>query len=124
MNAPAPVRMGLTPRQRDCFEAIRGYIERHGQSPSYDDLVAALNVSSRGNIVRLVYALRDRGWISFLTCTRRSIAIVQDPPAYALPPQVEAKLLAHCCATGENPNDVLADAVTLFFDEAEGSVAA
>lgn len=126
MNTLAPGKLGLTPRMLDCLNAIKAHIARYGAAPAYTDLMVALDVRSKGTINRLVYALQARGWIIFREGLNRTIAIVPDAVTrpYTLPAEVEAKLLRHCCATNEDPADVLADAVALFLDEAEGSIAA
>lgn len=122
---PAPVRAGLTPRQRDCFEAIMAHIALHRCSPSYRELRIAMGLKTSGRINELLSALQERGWIAFQPRKQRSIAVLPGTaPAYTLPPNIEAALRNHCQLTGDNPADVVADAVVLFFDEAEGSVAA
>jgi SOS-response transcriptional repressor LexA len=126
MNALAPVRSGLTPRQLECFKIIEAHIATTGTAPTYLQIARALGLNSKSPVNRLVIALQARGWITYQPYINCSIAIVPETAVrtYTLPPSVEAKLLQHCCATNESPLDVLADAVALFFDEAEGSVAA
>jgi len=130
MNAIIPVREGLTPRQLTAFRFIQTHIATHGTAPTYMQIALALGVKSKGVVKHLVDALRDKGWITFRPHINNSIAILPAPafavqrPRWLLPPDVEAKLLRHCCATNEDPADVISDAVALFLDEAEGSVAA
>ena len=113
-------RLGLTPRQRDCLHAIIRHIADHGCAPSYDDLRQALGIRSKGNIVRLVTALAERGWITHQPHVARSIAIVAPPEAgYGLPAALDAKLRAHCIAHDEAAADVVADAVALLLDSFE-----
>ena len=121
LETAAPQRCGLTLRQRECFDAIASYIDAKGCAPSYDDLMDALKLRSRGRIHELVYALQERGWITVHPHLTRSIAIVGDGagPAYTLPDAVEAKLRAFCIATGEDAAAFVADAVTLMLDDAE-----
>lgn len=121
------IRMSLTARQRDCFEVIQHHIENLGQAPSRRELARLLGLRSPGHVILLLTALQERGWITMLPNRARSITIVPEDaacPGHVLPPLVEAKLRAHCAASGEKPDDVVADAVALFFDEAEGRVAA
>ncbi len=120
-------RIGLTPRQQDCFNAIQDHLLRHGVAPSYDELRVALGVSSKGVVNRLVISLRERGWITYYDHRARSIAIVgaTEVTGYELAPKVEAALHAYCRRHGElNPSAVVSDAVALFLDEAAGSIAA
>ena len=110
-------RLGLTPRQRDCFGAIARHIADHGCAPSYDELCQALGIHSKGNIVRLVTGLAERGWITHQPHLSRSIAIVSSPDAgYVLPDALVAKLQAHCIAHDEVAAYVVADAVALLLD--------
>lgn len=116
---------GLTPRQRDCLRAIETHIAAHGVSPTYDELRAALGYRSKGNVSGLVLALRERGHIEYLPRKDRSIRVLThhtraEAPAaaFTLPPKVALSLAAFCAAHDENPADVVADAVTLFIDEA------
>jgi SOS-response transcriptional repressor LexA len=122
-----PARVGLTDRQLACFRAIEAHIADHRHAPSSRELAKAMGLSSPGRIHVLLVALQERGWITFLPGRARSIAILTEPNAastYTLPPKVEAALQAHCRAMGDDPAAVVADAVALMLDEAEGSVAA
>jgi SOS-response transcriptional repressor LexA len=122
----APARVGLTDRQLDCFTAIQAHIANCRQSPTTRELAKAMGLSSPGRIHFLLVALQERGWITFLPRRARSIAIVPDgaAAAYTLPPNVERALQAHCALFNESPAAVVADAVVLMLDEAEGKVAA
>jgi SOS-response transcriptional repressor LexA len=124
MNAPA--RAGLTDRMQQCFNEIERHISRNRCAPTYTQLGNALGLKSKSGVYRLLHELRERGWITFMNRKPQSIAVVRDlsTASYTLPPAVEAKLRAHCLAVNEDPAAVVADAVALFFDEAEGSVAA
>jgi SOS-response transcriptional repressor LexA len=129
MNAISPgtpARINLTGRQRDCFNAIERHIALFGHSPTSRELAKVMGLKYHASVHNILVALQERGWISFIPRKNRSITIVPSPaePGYVLPAALDAKLRAHCAATGEDPADVVADAVTLFFDEAEGSVAA
>ena len=44
-------------------------------------------------------------------------AAPQSVPIFVLPPRVQAELDTHCKFSGEDPNDFVADAVTLLLDE-------
>lgn len=125
--APAAVpsrdRYGLTPRQLDCYHAIVDHLDRNGGAPSYQQLCKALDVHSKATIKRLVHGLRERGYVTFREGLARSIALTA-PAGYVLPPKLQGALHAYCLARGEpDPSAVVADAVTLFLDEAGGFVA-
>jgi SOS-response transcriptional repressor LexA len=121
-----PARIGLTAAQRTCFNAIERHIALFGLSPTSRELAKVMGLKSHASVYNVLVALRERGWITFLPRKNRSITIVPDAASagYVLPAELDAMLRTHCAATGENPADVVADAVALFFDEAEGSVAA
>jgi SOS-response transcriptional repressor LexA len=130
MNTMAQItaitRFNLTERQAECFRTVERLIAA-GQSPTSREIAKAMGISSPGRVHVLLVALQERGWITFIPKKQRSITIVPGFPAadaLTLPADIEERLRTHCAATGENPSDVLADAVTLFFDDAEGSVAA
>lgn len=119
--------VGLTPRMRDCFVAIETHIAAHGCSPSLDQLRAALDLRSKGHVTRMVFDLQARGWITFQPGKQRSIAIVPGVTtgqlSYVLPPNVALALRDFCARNGEDPNAIVADAVTLFLDDAQPRVA-
>jgi repressor LexA len=51
----------MTPRQQDCLEFVRRYVEENGYSPSYDELRVALGLTSKSVVYRIVNALIGRG---------------------------------------------------------------
>ncbi|ACF01875.1 transcriptional repressor, LexA family [Rhodopseudomonas palustris TIE-1] len=116
---------GLTPRQRDCLDAIVNHQTAHGSAPSYEELCAALALKSRGGVMRYLDALEERGYIQRRPNTKRSISViagrdVRPRPQYELPAEVDANLRRFCAANGEtDPAAVIADAVTLYIDQAE-----
>jgi SOS-response transcriptional repressor LexA len=124
----APIRLGISERMQECFTAIQTHILRHGSAPSYLQLKNALGLKSKSGVYRLVCELQERGWITFKARRPQSIAIVPHQPnafGHILPPAVEAALRAYCVKHNEgDPSAIVADAVALFLDEAEGSVAA
>ena len=71
-------KLGLTPRQADCLEVIRIFIEVEGISPSYDDILEALKLESKSGAYRLVTALEERGHINRVPGRARSISLVED----------------------------------------------
>jgi SOS-response transcriptional repressor LexA len=109
---------GLTPRQRDCLAAIESYIAVNRCSPSIEDLRTRIGLSSKGRVTVIVQALKDRGYIRFKPRLSRTITLEPRPPG-ELPPHIEAKLRRYCASTGDDPGDVVADAVTLFLDQME-----
>lgn len=53
----------MTPRQQQLFAFICDQIEATGITPSYSEMAAALGLTSKGNIVRLVNALIRDGFL-------------------------------------------------------------
>lgn len=124
----AAIRIGLTTAQRDCLEAIERHIEQFKQPPSYREIAKMFGFKSTGRVTELLRSLQERGWITFLPNRARSITVLDKPSSrtggYELPLALDAKLRRYCAETRENPEDVVADAVALLLDEAEGQVAA
>lgn len=128
MHMALAPQYGLTSRERECLDVIQAHIARYRSSPSYDDLAVGLGLTSKSSIHRLVSGLEKRGHIVRQFGSKRSIALVSSPaaplPGYTLPPAVEVALRAHCRKSGDDPSDVLADAVALFLDDIGERVAA
>lgn len=105
---------GLTLVQAEMRDFIVGYIAAHdGVSPSYDEIASACGLGSRGRVAFHLSKLKDRGHIDWKRGKPRSIRIVGD----GLSPKLRAKLEAFCAASGDRPDDVIADAVALHLDE-------
>jgi SOS-response transcriptional repressor LexA len=81
--------MGLTFQQRQLFNFIRGYIQKHDVAPSYDQMTARLGLASKSNIHRLLTALERRGYIRREPGTARAIVLVA-PPSQFVPLHPEA----------------------------------
>ena len=67
--------MGTTERQRACLAAIRAYRKREGRMPTLDELGAALGLSSRAAVSRLLLRLEQRGYLKRIPGARRAIAL-------------------------------------------------
>ena len=50
-----------TKRQKEIFDYIKQYIERHGYQPSYQQIARHLNISSKGGIAKHIAALEKQG---------------------------------------------------------------
>lgn len=66
----------LMPRQRDCLNFIRDTIMDRGSSPSYEEIMAALNLRSKNSIHRLITGLEERGAIRRIPGHPRSLTVV------------------------------------------------
>jgi len=71
----------MTPRQRQCLDAISAYWAKYGGSPSFDDLRIALGAKSRSSVTPLIRALEGRGYIERIPNLARSIRVIE-PPLY------------------------------------------
>lgn len=66
----------LTQRQSEALRFIKSYRITHQESPSYQDIMEALNITSKSNVNRLVRCLRQRGYIDYLPGHARSIIVL------------------------------------------------
>lgn len=66
---------GLTRTQYDTMQVLQELIALDGQPPSLDELGAELGLTSRANVHKQLTALRDRGYIDWLPCKRRSVTV-------------------------------------------------
>jgi SOS-response transcriptional repressor LexA len=69
------MRAGLTAKQREVYEFIVWFIDEHGHSPSFTEIVEAVS-AARSGVSRLVDCLEERGVITRLNHCARSISIV------------------------------------------------
>jgi len=76
---PLPATPGLTRKQRDCLVFIDSYIRTHHISPSYEEIADGIGLRSKANIVRLIAALRYRGYVSNASHASRSIKVLAAP---------------------------------------------
>lgn len=76
---------GLTPQMIICLNVINELTAATGVPPSYAEIAAELDLTSRSQIHRLVCSLEERGWISRLHGRGRSITILQQVPALSEP---------------------------------------
>ncbi|MBW7968152.1 hypothetical protein [Bradyrhizobium sp. BR 10289] len=124
----APIRIGLTTAQREILEGIERHIAQHNQPPSYREIAKMFGFKSTGRVTEVLRALQERGWVTFIPGRARSITVLEKASprtgGYQLPLALDAALRRYCTSTGETPQDVVADAVALFLDEADGQVAA
>lgn len=124
----APIRIGLTTVQRQVLEGIESHIAQHRQSPSYREIANMFGFKSTGRVTEVLRGLQERGWITFIPGRAHSITVLEKPSprtgGYDLGLALDAALRRYCTDTGEKPEDVVADAVALFLDQAEHEAAA
>jgi repressor LexA len=69
--------MGLTGKQRACFDAILAHRAKTGTMPTVDELRKLLGLASKSCVSRLLLRLEERGMIKRLHGCPRAIAIKQ-----------------------------------------------
>lgn len=70
-----PSQAGLTPKQARVLKFIRESIEKNGFSPSYEEIGAALSMSSLATVSKHIENLKKRGHIDNMPRLGRSISI-------------------------------------------------
>lgn len=68
-------RIGLTPQQRRCLDAIGAYEKNTGAMPSISELQTSLGVGSRSAVHRLLVQLEARGAIKRKAGKSRAIRL-------------------------------------------------
>jgi len=76
MTASTSRRMGLTPQQNACLEAIRSHHVGTGAMPSVSELQMALGMASKSAAHRLLVQLEARGAIKRATGRARAIRLM------------------------------------------------
>ncbi len=65
----------MTPRQRDLLYFIQTHLRKHQVAPTYSEMAAALGLSSRGSLVRMVGELAEQGHLTVAPRKSRGIAL-------------------------------------------------
>jgi hypothetical protein len=78
--------MGLTKRQRDLMIFMRDYMDQNGVSPSFDEMVEALGLSSKSGIHRMITALEERGFVRRLPGRARALELLGEWAVPVEPP--------------------------------------
>ena len=69
----------LTKKQHELLVFIHGHLQRHGVSPSFDEMKDALALKSKSGIHRLITGLEERGFIKRLPHRARAVEIARLP---------------------------------------------
>ena len=77
-------RVNLTPKQRRAYDFIAAEIRATGTAPTYDQIAAALQITSKSGVHRMVNALVERGWLRRLRYRARGLALESAAPTAAL----------------------------------------
>ena len=76
----------LTKKQHELLLFVHGHLQKHGVSPSYDEMKAALGLKSKSGIHRLITGLEERGFIRRLAHRARAIDVLRLPDDMAPAP--------------------------------------
>lgn len=76
VTSAAPNGM-VTPKQLELLRFIKERINLSGVAPTYGEMAAAVGLSSKGGVSRLVMGLEERGHIRRLPGRARAIALVE-----------------------------------------------
>jgi repressor LexA len=68
---------GLTVMQAKAKRFIAEYTRQHERSPSFPEIGRAIGVTSKSSVHRIVAGLEERGHLTFVPRSARSIRIVQ-----------------------------------------------
>ena len=69
----------LTRKQYELLVFIDGHLKKHGVSPSFDEMKAALGLASKSGIHRLITGLEERGFIKRLAHRARALKVLRLP---------------------------------------------
>lgn len=69
----------LTQRQLQLLKFIEEFSDRHGVSPSFEEMRAALRLRSKSGIHRLISGLEERGYVRRLAYRARALELVRTP---------------------------------------------
>lgn len=104
-----------TRKARDLLEFIREYAERNGGiAPSFDEMVAALDLRSKSGIARLLDQLEERGHLRRLPHRSRAIELAARPDAISLEAHTEAHVRILAERAGITPAALIARAVDAY----------
>jgi len=67
----------LTPRQADLLSYINTFINLNGYSPTFEEMMFGVDITSKSGIHRLLTALEARGFIRRLHGKQRAIEVLR-----------------------------------------------
>ena len=69
------MKYGITKKQLKLFNFLKDYIKKNITSPSYDEMMVALDLNSKCTISAKLKQLEERGWIEKMNGKNRSIRV-------------------------------------------------
>jgi repressor LexA len=67
--------VSLTPKQKQVYDFIAGFIREKGHAPSLMEIAAACQLKSLGSVSDYLQILKERGWIQRQARGARSIGL-------------------------------------------------
>ena len=55
--------MALTRRQKDLLDFLAGFIEKHGYSPSYEEIASGMDLTSLATVHKHIHSLETKGYL-------------------------------------------------------------
>jgi repressor LexA len=117
------VRMALTKRQKDFLDFLAGFLEKHGYSPSYEEIAQGMDLASLATVHKHILALENKHYLKRGFNQSRSLEIA--PKYYQeqrqhrqMTPSLEVPLLGRIAAGV--PVEALAGNDTLNFGDFVG----
>lgn len=113
--------MALTKRQREMYDFISGFVQKHGYSPSFEEIGDGMGLSSLATVHKHLTNLEKKGLLKRDYNRSRSIDVLQPKgrmkKEIAVAPGVELPLLGRIAAgrpveTLENPETISLNDVT------------
>src|SRR5881227_574110 len=85
--------MALTKRQREIYDFIAKFVEKHGYSPSFEEIGAGMGLSSLATVHKHLTNLEKKGLLKRDYNRSRSIDVVPERKAKAQIREMEAREL-------------------------------
>lgn len=118
--------MALTRRQKDLLDYLANFIEKHGYSPSYEEIASGMNLTSLATVHKHIHSLESKGYLKRGFNQSRSLEIspkyLDERRSYsAVPttPDLEVPLLGRIAAG--LPVESVANQETLAFRDFMGN---
>jgi len=86
---------GLTKRQREILEFIKGYITTHQYSPSYREIMEHFGFSSLGSVYKHISILKRKGALTSEDKCSRSLAVTPEPTTEEMTSEITVPLIGH-----------------------------
>ena len=73
--------MPLTKRQKEILDFVSQFLDRHGYSPTLEEIATYFNLASLNGVYKHLQALQERGFIRRLSNQARSIQLLNPEPS-------------------------------------------